>query len=65
MLEAIFQPFCRVEEARDRQSGGTGIGLAITARTVALHGGMVTVGNRPEGGLEVLIRLPESHGTIR
>jgi signal transduction histidine kinase len=65
MLEAIFQPFCRVEEARDRQSGGTGIGLAITARTVALHGGMVTAGNRPEGGLEVLIRLPESHGTIR
>ncbi len=58
MLEAIFQPFCRVAEARDRQSGGTGIGLAITARTVALHGGSVTACNRPEGGLEVEIRLP-------
>lgn len=58
MLEAIFQPFCRVAEARDRQSGGTGIGLAITARAVALHGGSVTARNRPEGGLEVEIRLP-------
>ncbi len=58
MLETIFQPFCRVEEARDRQSGGTGIGLAITARAVALHGGSVTARNRPEGGLEVTIWLP-------
>ena len=58
MLETIFQPFCRVEEARDRQSGGTGIGLAITARAVALHGGRVTAINRQEGGLEITIRLP-------
>lgn len=58
MLEAIFNPFCRVEEARDRQSGGTGIGLAITAGAVALHGGRVTAINRQEGGLEITIRLP-------
>lgn len=58
MLTAIFQPFYRVAEARDRQSGGTGIGLAITARAIALHGGTVAACNRPEGGLQVEIRLP-------
>lgn len=58
MRELIFQPFCRVEEARDRQSGGTGIGLAITARAVALHKGTVIARNRTEGGLAIEIRLP-------
>ncbi|SKA02503.1 two-component system, OmpR family, sensor histidine kinase CpxA [Trichlorobacter thiogenes] len=59
-LSAIFKPFFRVAEARDRQSGGTGIGLAITAGTIKHHGGTVTARNLPEGGLEVLIRLPLS-----
>ena len=38
--------------------GRAGWRVAITARTVALHGGSVTACNRPEGGLEVEIRLP-------
>lgn len=63
MCAAIFQPFYRVAEARDRQSGGAGIGLAITARAVALHGGDVTARNRAEGGLEVEIRLPSEPAT--
>jgi two-component system sensor histidine kinase CpxA len=57
-LEEIFRSFYRVAEARDRQSGSTGIGLAITERTVKLHGGSVTARNVPGGGLEVEIRLP-------
>lgn len=57
-LDAIFQPFYRVAEARDRQSGGSGIGLAITFRTVRLHGGTVTAHNHPDGGLVVEISLP-------
>jgi len=57
-LGDIFRPFYRVAEARDRQSGGTGIGLAITERTVALHGGTVVARNVPETGLEVEICLP-------
>ncbi|GFO69920.1 two-component sensor histidine kinase [Geomonas limicola] len=57
-LDDIFRPFYRVAEARDRQSGGTGIGLAITERTVALHGGSVVARNLPEAGLEVEICLP-------
>jgi two-component system sensor histidine kinase CpxA len=57
-LVDIFRPFYRVAEARDRQSGGTGIGLAISERTVALHGGTILARNHPDGGLEVEIRLP-------
>lgn len=62
MLEQIFQPFFRVADDRDRQSGGAGIGLAITARAVALHGGSVAARNRPEGGLEVELLLPTDFG---
>jgi len=61
LLSDIFRPFFRVAEARDRQSGGTGIGLAIAERVVALHGGTITARNLPEGGLEVAITLPLAH----
>jgi two-component system sensor histidine kinase CpxA len=57
-LEKIFRPFYRVADARDRQSGGTGIGLAITERAVRLHSGEVKAANHPAGGLEVKIYLP-------
>ncbi|MEJ2699052.1 MAG: ATP-binding protein [Desulfuromonadales bacterium] len=57
-LAKIFEPFYRVDEARTRESGGTGIGLAITERAVRLHGGTVTAANAPEGGLVVEIFLP-------
>jgi signal transduction histidine kinase len=57
-LGDLFQPFFRVEEARDRQRGGAGLGLAIAARTVRLHRGSIVARNRPDGGLEVEIRLP-------
>jgi two-component system sensor histidine kinase CpxA len=57
-LEALFEPFARVGEARDRASGGAGLGLAITRRAVELHRGTVTARNHPDGGLEVEIRLP-------
>ncbi|QXE85948.1 HAMP domain-containing protein [Geomonas nitrogeniifigens] len=57
-LGDIFRPFYRVAEARDRKSGGTGIGLAIAEKTVALHGGAIAAHNLAEGGLEVEIRLP-------
>ena len=57
-LERIFEPFYRVAESRDRDSGGTGVGLAITARVVNLYGGTVRAQNSPTGGLRVEIRLP-------
>jgi len=57
-LSKLFEPFYRVADARDRQSGGTGIGLAIAERAIKLHGGTITASNRPEGGLLVTISLP-------
>jgi signal transduction histidine kinase len=58
LLERIFEPFWRVGKARDRDSGGHGIGLAITARVAALHGGSARARNMPDGGLEVTLALP-------
>jgi signal transduction histidine kinase len=57
-LTQLFRPFYRVADARDRQTGGTGIGLAITERAVNLHGGTVAASNDPAGGLVVEIALP-------
>lgn len=57
-LEKLFRPFYRLDDARNRQTGGVGLGLAITDRTVRLHGGTVRAVNRDEGGLMVEIRLP-------
>jgi len=59
-LEKIFQPFYRVDEARDREAGGVGLGLAIAARAVLLHGGGVKATNASDGGLIVSIELPAS-----
>jgi two-component system sensor histidine kinase CpxA len=57
-LTEIFRPFYRVADARDRQSGGTGIGLAIVERALHMHNGTATARNAPDGGLIVEIRLP-------
>jgi two-component system sensor histidine kinase CpxA len=57
-LEKLFQPFYRLDDARGRQTGGVGLGLAITERAVRFHGGRVSATNRAEGGLAVEIHLP-------
>jgi two-component system sensor histidine kinase CpxA len=57
-LEKLFQPFYRLDDARGRQTGGVGLGLAITERAVRFHAGRVAASNRAEGGLEVELRLP-------
>lgn len=57
-LPRLFEPFFRVQQARERDSGGTGLGLAITRRAVEAHGGSVRAANRPQGGLEVVLSLP-------
>ena len=59
-LERIFEPFYRVAESRDRDTGGEGIGLAITSQVMRAHGGSATANNRIGGGLEVLLRLPQT-----
>jgi two-component system sensor histidine kinase CpxA len=58
LLREVFEPFFRVDQARDRSTGGTGLGLAIAARAVARHGGSIEARNAVGGGLEVVISLP-------
>jgi signal transduction histidine kinase len=58
-LAHIFEPFYRVGEARERTSGGVGLGLSIADRTVKLHNGSIRAEN-VEGGLLVTIELPVS-----
>lgn len=60
-LEQIFRPFYRTAEARERGSGGVGLGLAIARRAVAAHNGTIRAENT-EGGLRVTIRLPLNGG---
>jgi len=57
-LDQIFTPFFRVEDARDRGTGGAGLGLAIAAHAIKAHGGTMTAANRSEGGLEITVELP-------
>ncbi len=62
-LEKIFQPFYRTESARTRDTGGTGIGLAIAQRAVQQHGGSIRASNAKDGGLVVEIVLPRTKKT--
>jgi two-component system, OmpR family, sensor histidine kinase CpxA len=63
-LDKLFRPFYRIDDSRGRQTGGVGLGLAITERAIRLHGGSVHASNRPEGGLVVEICLPAIRATL-
>jgi signal transduction histidine kinase len=56
-LAHIFEPFYRVGEARERSSGGVGLGLSIADRTIKLHSGSIRAEN-VGGGLLITIELP-------
>ena len=56
--ERIFHRFFRLDEARSRDGGGAGLGLAIAKWAVEIHGGRITVNGRRSGGSEFLIHLP-------
>jgi signal transduction histidine kinase len=58
-LGLIFEPFYRVDAAREHQGeAGEGLGLAIASRALALHGGTISAHNMPGGGLAVVVTLP-------
>jgi two-component system sensor histidine kinase CpxA len=57
-IQAIFQPFYRLDHARERATGGSGVGLAIADRAIRLHAGQLSAANRPGGGLVVEVRIP-------
>ncbi|WP_038346248.1 ATP-binding protein [Acinetobacter sp. A47] len=55
-VEELMQPFVRGNSARTIQ--GSGLGLAIVKRIVDIHQGQISIRNREQGGLEVVISLP-------
>ena len=55
----MFDAFYRADEARARETGGFGLGLALAKAAVESQGGELTAANNPEtGGLVAVIRLP-------
>lgn len=56
--ERIFERFVRLDDARARDDGGAGLGLAIARDVAAGHGGTLTVREAPEGGALFVLRLP-------
>lgn len=57
-LQAVLQPFRRLEGSRSRETGGTGLGLAIAQQLTHALGGTLTLANRSGGGLEACLSLP-------
>ena len=56
-LDAVMQPFYRLETSRNRLTGGSGLGLYIARDLIARQGGVLTLANRAEGGLRATIVL--------
>jgi two-component system, OmpR family, osmolarity sensor histidine kinase EnvZ len=58
MHEEVFRPFTRLDEARNLNEGGVGLGLTISRDIVRSHGGDITLTTNPKGGLRVVVHLP-------
>ncbi|MBT6825990.1 MAG: hypothetical protein HOA60_07585, partial [Rhodospirillales bacterium] len=57
-LEKVFLPFYRVEQSRNRKTGGAGLGLSIVQSIANEHGGEIALRNGDQGGLVATITLP-------
>ena len=57
-LDKLFEPFYRVAQARDRATGGTGLGMAIAKQAIVAHNGHIHAQNNQVSGLTVTIELP-------
>ena len=58
LREDVFKPFMRLDDARNQDEGGTGLGLAIARDIARSHGGDITLGESPLGGLRATVRVP-------
>lgn len=58
MRQKIFEPFVRLEESRNRETGGIGLGLAIARSIVHGHGGNIEISESPNGGARFTVKLP-------
>ena len=57
-LASVFEPFVRLEASRSGETGGSGLGLTLAKAVAEGHGGSIALGNRAEGGLRAILRLP-------
>lgn len=57
-IERVFEPFHRIEGSRNRETGGTGLGLPIARDILRAHGGDISLSNRNGGGLIAQVLLP-------
>jgi len=58
MREEVFKPFLRLDDARNQNEGGTGLVLASARDIARSHGGEITLGDSPLGGLRATVRIP-------
>ena len=58
MYEEVFRPFFRLDESRNVETGGVGLGLTIARDVARSHGGDVALARSPLGGLRVAVRIP-------
>ena len=58
LREDVFKPFLRLDDARNQDEGGTGLGLAIARDIARSHGGDITLGSSPMGGLRAMVKVP-------
>ncbi|MGD9650003.1 MAG: ATP-binding protein [Dongiaceae bacterium] len=58
LREEVFKPFRRLEESRNPETGGVGLGLSIARDIARRHGGDITLHDSPLGGLRAVLRLP-------
>ena len=58
MRDEVFKPFLRLDDARNQDEGGTGLGLAIARDIARSHGGDISLGDSPMGGLRATVRVP-------
>jgi two-component system, OmpR family, osmolarity sensor histidine kinase EnvZ len=56
--EEVFRPFFRLDRARNQDQSGTGLGLAIARDIARSHGGDISLGDSPAGGLRASVRVP-------
>jgi signal transduction histidine kinase len=57
-IEAVFEPFYRLDDSRNRKSGGVGLGMTVARSIIRAHGGDIHLLNRPNGGLRATVTLP-------
>jgi signal transduction histidine kinase len=56
--DILLEPFVRLEQSRNRCTGGAGLGLAVVRSLVEVCGGTITIGDAPSGGARFSVRLP-------